>query len=79
MARIAPGGSDARAIGVTANIARGRFGRASAATKNILTEPLSLKPVGAGPALLLRSIAEADRGETISGEKVLAKLARRHG
>ena len=30
-------------------------------------------------AELLLSIAEADRGETISGEEVLAKLARRHG
>ena len=30
-------------------------------------------------AELLLSIAEADRGETISAEEVLAKLARRHG
>ena len=30
-------------------------------------------------AELLLSIAEADRGETISGEEVLAKLARRRG
>ena len=30
-------------------------------------------------AELLESIAEADRGETISGEEVLAKLARRRG
>ena len=30
-------------------------------------------------AELLLSIDEADRGETISGEEVLAKLARRHG
>ncbi len=28
---------------------------------------------------LLMSIAEADRGETISAEEVLQKLARRHG
>ena len=28
---------------------------------------------------LLLSIAEADRGETVSAEEVLAKLARRHG
>jgi len=28
---------------------------------------------------LLLSIAEADRGETISAEEVLQKLARRHG
>lgn len=28
---------------------------------------------------LLLSIAEADRGETVSAEKVLAKLARRRG
>ena len=30
-------------------------------------------------AELLLSIAEADRGETVSGEEVLAKLARRRG
>ena len=30
-------------------------------------------------AELLLSIAEADRGETISAEEVLQKLARRHG
>lgn len=30
-------------------------------------------------AELLLSIAEADRGETISAEEVLAKLARRRG
>ena len=30
-------------------------------------------------AELLLSIAEADRGETISGEEVLAKIARRRG
>ncbi len=30
-------------------------------------------------AELLLSIAEADRGETVSAEEVLAKLARRHG
>lgn len=30
-------------------------------------------------AELLLSIAEADRGETVSTEEVLAKLARRHG
>jgi hypothetical protein len=30
-------------------------------------------------AELLLSIAEADRGETIPAEEVLAKLARRHG
>ena len=29
-------------------------------------------------AEILLSIAEADRGETISAEEVLAKLARRH-
>jgi redox-sensitive bicupin YhaK (pirin superfamily) len=29
-------------------------------------------------AELLLSIGEADRGETVSGEEVLAKLARRH-
>ena len=28
---------------------------------------------------LLLSIAEADRGETLSAEEVLARLARRHG
>jgi hypothetical protein len=28
---------------------------------------------------LLLSIAEVDRGETVSAEEVLAKLARRHG
>jgi hypothetical protein len=28
---------------------------------------------------LILSIAEADRGETVSAEEVLAKLARRHG
>ena len=28
---------------------------------------------------LLLSIAEAERGETVSAEEVLAKLARRHG
>ena len=28
---------------------------------------------------LLLSIAEADRGETVSAEEVLGKLARRHG
>ena len=28
---------------------------------------------------LLLAIAEADRGETVSAEEVLAKLARRHG
>ena len=28
---------------------------------------------------LLLSIAEADRGETVSAEEVLAKLVRRHG
>jgi phosphoribosyl-ATP pyrophosphohydrolase len=28
---------------------------------------------------LLHSIAEADRGETVSAEEVLAKLAQRHG
>jgi hypothetical protein len=28
---------------------------------------------------LALSIAEADRGETVSAEEVLAKLARRHG
>ncbi|MEO8566211.1 MAG: hypothetical protein ABI541_07485 [Betaproteobacteria bacterium] len=28
---------------------------------------------------LLLSIAEADRGETVSAEEVLAKLGRRHG
>jgi phosphoribosyl-ATP pyrophosphohydrolase len=28
---------------------------------------------------LLFSIAEADRGETVSAEEVVAKLARRHG
>ena len=30
-------------------------------------------------AELLLSIAEADRGETVSADEVLAKLARRHG
>ena len=30
-------------------------------------------------AELLLSIAEADRGETVSAEEVIAKLARRHG
>ena len=30
-------------------------------------------------AELLLAIAEADRGETVSGEEVLARLARRHG
>jgi len=30
-------------------------------------------------AELLLSIAEADRGETVSAEEVLAKLAHRHG
>jgi len=30
-------------------------------------------------AELMLSIAEADRGETVSAEEVLAKLARRHG
>ena len=30
-------------------------------------------------AQLLRSIAEADRGETVSADEVLAKLARRRG
>jgi predicted transcriptional regulator len=30
-------------------------------------------------AELLQSIAEADRGETVSAEEVLAKLACRHG
>ena len=30
-------------------------------------------------AELLLSITEADRGETVSAEEVLAKLARRHG
>lgn len=30
-------------------------------------------------AELLLSIAEADRGETVSAEEVLEKLARRHG
>ncbi|MGB5080747.1 MAG: hypothetical protein WBO23_08385 [Burkholderiales bacterium] len=30
-------------------------------------------------AELLLSIAEADRGETVSAEEGLAKLARRHG
>jgi hypothetical protein len=30
-------------------------------------------------AELALSIAEADRGETVSAEEVLAKLARRHG
>ena len=30
-------------------------------------------------AELLLPIAEADRGETVSAEEVLAKLARRHG
>lgn len=30
-------------------------------------------------AELLLSIAEADRGETVSAEEVLARLARRHG
>lgn len=30
-------------------------------------------------AELLVSIAEADRGETVSADEVLAKLARRHG
>ena len=30
-------------------------------------------------AELLLAIAEADRGETVSAEEVLAKLARRHG
>ncbi len=30
-------------------------------------------------AELLLSIAEADRGETISAEELLAKVARRHG
>ena len=30
-------------------------------------------------AELLLSIAEADRGETVSAKEVLAKLARRHG
>lgn len=30
-------------------------------------------------AELLHSIAEADRGETVSAEEVLAKLAGRHG
>jgi hypothetical protein len=30
-------------------------------------------------AELLQSIAEADRGETVSAEEVLAKLVRRHG
>jgi hypothetical protein len=30
-------------------------------------------------AELLLSIAEADRGETVSAEEVLAKVARRHG
>ena len=30
-------------------------------------------------AELLLSIAEAERGETVSAEEVLAKLARRHG
>jgi hypothetical protein len=30
-------------------------------------------------AELLLSIAEADRGETVPAEEVLAKLARRHG
>lgn len=30
-------------------------------------------------AELLLAIAEADRGETVSAEEVLSKLARRHG
>ncbi len=30
-------------------------------------------------AEILLAIAEADRGETVSAEEVLAKLARRHG
>ena len=30
-------------------------------------------------AELLLSIAEADRGETVSADEVLARLARRHG
>ena len=30
-------------------------------------------------AEILRSIAEADRGETVPAEDVLARLARRHG
>jgi hypothetical protein len=30
-------------------------------------------------AELLLAIAEADRGETVSAEEVLARLARRHG
>ena len=30
-------------------------------------------------AEMLLAIAEADRGETVSAEEVLAKLARRHG
>ena len=30
-------------------------------------------------AELLLAIAEADRGDTVSAEEVLAKLARRHG
>lgn len=30
-------------------------------------------------AEILPSVAEADRGETISAEELLAKLARRHG
>lgn len=39
--------------------------------------PVTLSPEE--EAELLLAIAEADRGETVSSQEVLAKLARRHG
>jgi hypothetical protein len=68
-----------KVVGGRVEIEGGTFEEGSSVTVLARDEP---EGVTLGPeeeSELLLAIAEADRGEMVSAEEVLAKLARRHG
>ena len=68
-----------KVVGGKVEFEGGTFEEGSSVTVLAQDEP---EGVTLGPeeeSELLLAIAEADRGETVSAEEVLAKLARRHG
>jgi hypothetical protein len=68
-----------KVVGGKVELEGGTFEEGSSVTVLARDEP---EPVTLGPeeeSELLLAIAEADRGEMVSAEEVLAKLAHRHG
>jgi hypothetical protein len=68
-----------KVVGGKIELEGGAFEEGSSVTVLAQDEPEGVTLGPAEESELLLAIAEADRGEMVSAEEVLAKLARRHG